>query len=168
VGTTNVNITLPLKDSVAHDIMHLLETMVTGTTTIASAIDNQTSSVNLVEVTDVAVGSLIRFPDTGELCVIAALPTTPGGPCLVTRGTSGDTAVDNFPEAAAAAHAAGATVNILKYKGLADMGIQSALSIMQQDIQQMGANSQTIGTYLQQQSTATQGLQTALNNLIND
>lgn len=168
MGTTNVNITLPLKDSVAHDITHLRETIVAGQTTIVNSIDNVTSSITFADMTYIAIGVNVHFPDTGELATVTAMPGTPGGPTIVTRGNTGDTAINNFPEAAAASHPAGASVHILKFAGLADMGEANALAIMQQDIQQMGTNSETIGTILNQQTTDTANLQNALNNLVNE
>lgn len=170
MGTTNVVITLPLDDAVAHDITHLREHLVKATLTLQSDIAATDTTVffapeTVAKYTPV-VGDNLFWPDTRELSVITSVPTDPGGAFGLARGNAGDTQIENFPEAAAAAHTAGQAVSVLASKGLADLGTMDALGIMRQNIQEMGVASETIGVYLAASSQAQQSVQNALNNLI--
>lgn len=162
--SVSVNISLVLPDSVARDLTQLRKGQTTGTTAIIGDIDDKTTSVTFKDAG--AVGCQVLLTDTGELMTITAMPSTEGGPCTVSRGDCGDTAIPDFPSAAATAHADGAQVFILKYAGLIDMGRSAALGVIQGYIQRMGPASETLGAALAAKQAAEQAAQDALNSVI--
>jgi hypothetical protein len=166
--TVSISFTLP--DNTARDLTSVASKQHAAATVIVGATDAQNTQIVFRDMGGIRVNSRILCADTGEMMLVTALPTTAGGACTVSRGTTDATlTIPNYPSSVATTHADQAQVFILQFGGLVEMGRAGALYVIQDYLQQMlsmGLTSETLGSAVQSQAQADAAFQAALNSVM--